>query len=172
MEQQEQKPNKKSITKNKKILSIILVVILVIIIGGIGIFFVTNKNTNSNDSNIPGGIDSSSLPELTPESIGMIVTVRPDKKALSFELKNAAEIERVEYTIEYEKDLDGETVPEGFLGEMNIGEDGITETDEWPFGSCSAGKCVYHNVISDITITLKVTKKDGKEYQVRKIVKL
>ena len=55
---------------------------------------------------------------------------------------------------------------------MNIGGDGKTITDEWPFGTCSAGKCRYHDVNSDVTINLKVTKSDGNDYSVTKVVKL
>jgi hypothetical protein len=63
-------------------------------------------------------------------------------------------------------------VPEGIFGLMNIAEDGRKDTDFREFGTCSAGKCRYDNVTSDVTLVLKVTKKDGKVYQVKKIVKL
>ena len=155
--------------KNKKVIAAIAVFLILIIAGGV-LFLL--KNQSSSGSSTDDLIATSDLPELSPEEIGMVVTVRKDKKALMFELTKADDIARVEYTIEYEKELDGETVPEGIFGEMNIGEDGITKTDFREFGTCSAGRCRYDNVISDITIVLKVTKKDGKEYQVTKIVKL
>ena len=155
--------------KNKKVIAAVAVFVVLIIAGGALFLF---KNQSSSGSTSDDLIATSDLPELSPEEIGMVVTVRKDKKALMFELTKADDIARVEYTIEYEKDLDGETVPEGIFGEMNIGEDGITKTDFREFGTCSAGRCRYDNVISDITIVLKVTKKDGKEYQVTKIVKL
>lgn len=155
--------------KNKKVIAAIAVFLILIIAGGV-LFLL--KNQSSSGSSTDDLIATSDLPELSPEEIGMEVTVRKDQKALMFELTKADDIARVEYTIEYEKELDGETVPEGIFGEMNIGEDGITKTDFREFGTCSAGRCRYDNVISDITIVLKVTKKDGKEYQVTKIVKL
>ena len=155
--------------KNKKVIAAVAVFVVLIIAGGALFLF---KNQSSSGSTPDDLIATSDLPELSPEEIGMVVTVRKDKKALMFELTKADDIARVEYTIEYEKDLDGETVPEGIFGEMNIGEDGITKTDFREFGTCSAGRCRYDNVVSDVTIVLKVTKKDGKEYQVTKIVKL
>jgi len=89
-----------------------------------------------------------------------------------FELTKADDIKHVSYEIDYTKSLEGEDVPEGILGEMNIAEDGITKTDFREFGTCSSGTCKYDKVVSDITIKLAVTKKDGKQYQVEKVVKL
>lgn len=142
---------------------------LILTILGAAFFLSRQKSYKSSTDEI---IETSDLPQLSPEDIGMKVTVRPDGKALMFELTKARDIELVEYTIEYEKEIDGERVPEGIFGLMEIGKDGITKTDFREFGTCSSGKCRYDNVVSDIKIVLKVTKKNGKEYQVEKIVKL
>ena len=143
---------------------------LILIVAG-GAFFLF-RNQNPSDSPTDDVTAESDLPVLSPEDIGMIVTVRKDKNALMFELTKADDIAKVEYTIEYEAEVEGETANQGIFGEMNIAEDGITKTDFREFGTCSAGRCRYDNVTSDIKITLKVTKKDGKEYQVEKTVKL
>ncbi len=156
------------ILKNKKIIAAVAVFLILALAGGA---FLWMKQGSSQEA--PSDeITESDLPTLTPEDIGMEVTVRQDNKALMFELTKADDIELVEYTIEYEKEVEGETANEGIFGVMEIGKDGRTDTDFREFGTCSAGKCRYDNVISDITINLKVTKKDGKEYQVQEIVKL
>lgn len=151
--------------KNKKVTAIILAVLL-LIVGGV--FFVTRNQASNPDD----GMVSRNLPKLTPAEIGMVVTVRKDNKALMFELTKAQDIKHVEYTIEYDKEVDGEKVPEGIFGVMNIAEDGITKTDFREFGTCSSGKCRYDKVVSDIKITLTVSKSDGKDYLVEDIVKL
>ncbi len=154
--------------KNKKIIAAVAVFLILAIAGGV---FLLSRQGSGNET--PSDeITESDLPTLSPEDIGMEVTVRKDNKALMFELTKADDINLVEYTIEYEKEVEGETANEGIFGVMNIGEDGITKTDFREFGTCSAGKCRYDNVTSDITINLKVTKRDGKEYQVQQIVKL
>lgn len=155
--------------KSKKVLAALAVFLIILITSG-SFFLIKGKDSSSSPSDEI--IETSDLPILSPDEIGMEVTVRPDGKALMFELKKASDIRHVEYTIEYEKEIDGERVPEGIFGEMNIAEDGITKTDYREFGTCSAGKCRYDNVVSDIKIVLKVTKKGGKDYQVEKIVKL
>ena len=157
--------------RNKKLLAAVAVFLVFVVLGGA--FFITrNQNISSKEIDIKNGIADSDLPTLDPSDIGMVVTLRSDGKALMFELTKTFDINSVEYTIEYEKEIDGERVPEGIFGLMNIGEDGITKTDYREFGTCSSGRCRYDNVVSDITIILKVTKKDGKESHVETIVKL
>jgi len=164
------KQNKLSaLTKNKKLLAIIGVLAAILVVGGIFMAVRGQNSSSTEDEDISIG---AGLPELSPEEIGMKVTVREDKNALMFELTKADDIEKVEYTIEYEAETEDGVANQGIFGEMNIGKDGITKTEFREFGSCSAGRCRYDDVISDITINLKVTKKDGKEYAVQKIVKL
>ncbi|KKQ34421.1 MAG: hypothetical protein US51_C0040G0002 [Microgenomates group bacterium GW2011_GWA2_37_6] len=155
--------------KNKKVLAAVAVFLILAVLGGA--LFLTRSKNASPVSPTESIVDSE-LPTLDPSDIGMVVTLRPDGKALMFEIAKADDIQTIEYTIEYEKEIEGERVPEGIFGLMNIGQDGITKTDYREFGTCSSGRCRYDNVVSDITIILKVTKKDGKEYQVEKIVKL
>lgn len=154
--------------KNKKIIAAVAVFLILALAGGAFLWM----RQGSSQEGPSDEIVESDLPILTPEDIGMEVTLRPDNKALMFELTKASDIDLVEYTIEYEKEVEGETANEGIFGVMEIGKDGRTDTDFREFGTCSAGKCRYDNVISDITINLKVTKKDGKEYQVQEIVKI
>ncbi len=154
--------------KNKKLIAAVAVFLILAVVGGVFLW----SRQGSSSERPSDEITESDLPTLTPEDIGMEVTIRPDNKALMFDLTKASDIELVEYTIEYEKEVEGETANEGIFGIMEIGKDGRTDTNYREFGTCSAGKCRYDNVTSDITINLKVTKKDGKEYQVQKIVKL
>lgn len=163
------KPAKMNKLKDKKVIGAIIAVIIVLFLVVVGAMAIKGSSSNNDDDSVNIGSD---LPELSPEDIGMEVTVRDDGRALMFELTKADDIEKVEYTIEYEAETDEGTANQGIFGEMNIGTDGITKTDFREFGTCSAGKCRYDKVVSDITINLKVTMKDGKEYQVQKVVKI
>lgn len=153
--------------KNKKIIAAVAVFLILAVLGGV--LFLSRRETAAPNDDF--SIDSD-LPTLRPEDIGMEVTVRNDKKAIMFELTKADDIKHVEYVIEYEAKTDEGIANQGVLGEMNIGEDGITKTEFREFGTCSAGRCRYDDVVSDITINLKVTKNDGKVYQVKKVVEL
>ena len=153
--------------KDKRILALIAA-LLILVIGGVALAFMRGNSTpNPADQFV-----EENLPTLSAEDIGLEVTLRGDKRAIMFEVTKYDDIERIEYEITYEKEIDGETVPEGLYGEMNIALDGITKTDYREFGTCSSGVCRYDEVVSDIKITMKVTKKDGKVYSVEETVPL
>lgn len=156
-----------NIFKNKKVLGAVLLV-LVLFVGGLLIFL----NRQSSQPATDYMVAEESLPTLDPEEIGMVVTVRSDKRAVMFELTKADNIKHVDYEIRYSHDVDGERVQEGLLGEMRIGIDGITKTDFRPFGTCSASVCRYDKGVSDVLIVLKLDMEDGKSYQVQKPVEL
>ncbi|KKP95599.1 MAG: hypothetical protein US77_C0001G0022 [Microgenomates group bacterium GW2011_GWC1_38_14] len=137
----------------------------------IGLFLFTRSNNRASQAPIPNQFSTEELPKLSPEDIGMVVTVRSDKRAVMFELKKARDIKHVDYEIRYNHLVEGEQVEEGILGVMNIAEDGITKTDFRTFGTCSA-TCRYDIGVSDVMIILRVTKTDGKQYQVEKSVEL
>lgn len=167
--EQAAKPVKTNKLKDKKIIGAIIAAVVILLLVVVGALAIKGNSSNTEDDSMDIGSD---LPELSPEDIGMKVTVRDDGRALMFELTKADDIKKVEYTIEYEAETDEGTANQGIFGEMNIGEDGITKTDFREFGTCSAGKCRYDKVVSDITINLKVTMNDGKQYQVQKVVKI
>jgi len=156
--------------RNKKVYAAVAVFLVLAILGGV--FSLVRHSSTEKVAEDASMIATSNLPTLKPEDIGMVVTVSKDKRALMFELTKADDIKHVDYEIDYTKSLDGEDVPEGILGEMNIADDGITKTDFRDFGTCSSGVCHFDTVVSDIKILLKVTKKDGKVYQVEQTVKL
>lgn len=163
------KPTKSNKLKDKKIIGAVIAAIVILLLVVVGAMALKGNSSNNDDDSMDIGSD---LPELSPEDIGMEVSVRDDGRALMFELTKADDIEKVEYTIEYEAETDEGIANQGIFGEMNIGQDGITKTDFREFGTCSAGKCRYDKVVSDVTINLKVTMKDGKQYQVQKVVKI
>jgi len=153
--------------RDKRILALIAAFLILVIGGGVFAFMRGNSTPNPADQFV-----EENLPTLSAEDIGLEVTLRGDKRAIMFEVTKYDDIERIEYEITYEKEIDGESVPEGLYGEMNIALDGITKTDYREFGTCSSGVCRYDEVVSDIKITMKVTKKDGKVYSVEETVSL
>lgn len=153
--------------RDKKILALVVALIALVVVGGLFAYNKSKSDVDPADQYV-----AEDLPELSPSDIGLEVTVRGDKRAIMFEVTKAEDIEKIEYEITYEKEVEGEIVPEGLYGEMNIALDGITKTDMREFGTCSSGVCRYDDVVSDIKITMKVTKKDGKAYRVEEIVPL
>jgi len=157
--------------KQKQIIVIAIVIIAAIIVG-IGVYFLTNgkssKMTNTTQQ------QQQTVQTLTPDEVGLSITIRPDKNAMQFVLSNASDITHVEYTITYIANSKGQQVNQGLFGEIdNANGNSSIGTDKYrEFGTCSSGVCRYDTVISPIKLTLKVTKKDGNIYSVEKSINL
>lgn len=152
----------------------IAVAVIIVIVGLVagGIWLMASKKATTQQ--IPAVTDQTQqVQTLSPDSIGLSVAFRSDNKAMKFTVANADGINSIEYQISYNKIINGEQVSEGLIGtvDMNPGDKtaGIGYRE---FGTCSSGVCRYDNVISPITLTLKIVKSDGKVYQVVKQVNL
>jgi hypothetical protein len=158
--------------KNKKIVAVGAAILILVIVGIL--FLVTSSKNKPADFSNPSGDEFSSpvVGTITAKELGLVITVRPDNKAVKFKINNSSDIKRVDYEIIYTHVLEGQSVQEGITGEMNIGVDGINVTDYRPFGTCSSGKCRYDVDVSDVKIILKVEKKDGKVYSDQESVPL
>ena len=157
--------------KQKQWYIVVGVVVVVVLLGVGGWLFLGKKNATQQ---IPAVNDQTQqVQTLSPDAIGLTIAFRADNKAMKFTVGNAAGINSIEYQISYNKTVNGDTVPEGLIGtvDMNPGDKtaGIGFRE---FGTCSSGTCRYDNVQSPITLTLKIVKSDGKVYQVVKTADL
>jgi len=154
----------------KKIIIIIAVVVL-LLLGGGG-YLVLSKNSTSKPT--PGPVaeeEEEVVEEISAEQIGLELSLRPDKKAVKFVVANASDIETIDYQISYSKEVEGEAVPEGLIGEA-VPTDGKIEIKYRELGTCSSGVCRYDKVVSPIKVTMKVTKTDGKVYKTEDSIEL
>src|SRR6185312_15649445 len=103
---------------------------------------------------------------LSPDAIGLQIAFRSDNKALKFSINKTQGITDVEYTISYTADQKGQQVQQGLIGQITPDStQSVWTTNYREFGTCSSGVCRYDSVVSPITLTLKITKTDGKVYQ-------
>ena len=151
--------------KNKKVVIAIAVVAVLVILGG-GYYVMGMKSTKTT-SQTPVE-ESSVVQTVSPESLGLDFQFRKDGKAGKLIIANASGIKTIEYQLSYQKNVDGEDVPEGLIGDIDVSGKSSVETDYREFGTCSSGTCRYDNVTSPITVTLKITKDDGKVYSSEK----
>lgn len=141
---------------------------LLLVVAGGSFFVLSQKKT----AQTPVGQEQQIL-TLSPEAVGLETAFRSDNKAMKFTLNNASDITAAEYQISYTKDVKGDQVPEGLIGDMDITPGNKTASIGYrEFGTCSSGVCRYDNVVSAIKLTIKVSKTDGKVYQVEKTVDL
>lgn len=156
--------------KDKKVIVGIVLVVLVLLGGG---YYVMGMNKTSTEENLIVE-EEMTVQTLSPESIGLDLEFRKDGKAAKIIIGKAAGLEAVEYQISYQKNQEGEDVPEGLIGDIDMTKvsGGAVETEYREFGTCSSGTCRYDDVTSPIKITLKITKDDGKVYQSEKTFEL
>jgi hypothetical protein len=158
--------------KPKQWYILIAVIVVIVALTGGGIWLVASKKTAPQQ--IPAVMDQTQqVQTLAPDSIGLAVAFRSDNKAMKFTVGNASGINSIEYQISYMKLIDGQQVPEGLIGtvDMNPG-DKTASIGYREFGTCSSGVCRYDKVVSPVKLTLKLVKSDGKIYQVEKTVDL
>lgn len=158
--------------RRKNVIIAIIVAIVLLAIGGT-VFVLNNHSQKSTQQPSQMLGDMPEVPTLTPDQIGLTITLRPDNKAMKFAIANAKGITDIEYTIAYTANQKGQEVQQGLIGQIapDAGQTSV-ETAYREFGTCSSGVCRYDTVVSPITLTLKITKSDGTVYQVTKTITL
>lgn len=147
--------------RNNRNLIIAGVIILVILLGG-GIFVFSQKKS-SKPVNVPQQTEEV-IPTLSPNSIGLTLTMGADKKRVVMEVTNTTGIESIDYTLSY---TSKGNVPRGVIGHVDVKTKGQAIKKEIVLGTCS-DVCHYDQEVTGIKIILKVTKSDGKVYQSEK----
>lgn len=149
---------------NKNLLIAIVSVVVIGLAGGAYYFFSSASKPSAKPVSIQQE-DEQVIPTMSPSDLGLKMSFRSDKKAMKFEIENGKDISLVEYQISYTKEINGEQVPEGLIGEARP-KDGssVINIDYREFGTCSRNVCRYDNVVSAVKLTLKITKTDGKVF--------
>lgn len=146
---------------NKKVIIGIVVVLLIAVSSGV--YFLSSQNSKPQQVTQEPQVEEEIVETILPKDLGLTMSLRSDNKAVKFEMKNPGDIYLVEYQISYTKEVNGEKVPEGLIGEVKVNKDDLNiEIPFREFGTCSRSVCRYDNVVSAVKLTLKVTKIDGK----------
>lgn len=163
--------NRKAVDFFKKYKILIITLVVLVLLGG-GYYLFLGR-TSSKPIPLQTQVPEEVIPTISPSDLGLVATLRDDKKAIKFEITNIKDIASVDYQISYTKEVNGEQVPEGLIGEVKVKpQDQKISINYREFGTCSSGKCRYDKVVSSIKLTLKITKTDGKVYQAEQIVEL
>lgn len=143
--------------KNNRNLIIVGVIVLILLVGG-GIFLATKKSPKSA---IPVQ-QSEEISTLSPLDIGLSLIMGSDGKRVIMEIAKTEGLTSIEYQLSYTSKGD---IPRGVIGTTEV--KGNTIKKEIILGTCS-DVCHYDQDVSNIKVILKVTKTDGKVYQVEK----
>ena len=152
---------------------IALGVIVLVIFGLLGFYFFSGSTKAKPDEK--QSVEAT-VQNLTPADIGLKMEATPDKKQVKFSIEKASDIKSIEYQLTYEADSTAEEkseggedrVQRGITGESAIKDgDSSFQSDALDLGSCSKNVCRYDTGVKSVDITLKITKNDGKVYDVQ-----
>lgn len=141
---------------NRNVFILIAFLVLVLIAGGV--YLLLNKNTAKQ---LPVTVQET-IPVLDPQEIGLTLEMGKDGQRVIMKIEKTEDLETVEYQLSYNSEGD---IPRGAIGQLTIKNPGQPLTQEIVLGTCS-DVCHYDKDVSNIKLVVKVTKTDGKVYQV------
>lgn len=157
--------------KNKIVLVAAGVVVVVLVLGAIA-FLVLGKSSNSANSQTVAA-EPTPIPVLTlqPADIGLSFTPDANLQRGTMTITKTSDIASVDYQLTYTALVSGQPVSRGTIGHADVKTPGQTISQQMVFGTCS-DVCHYDSGIGDVKLVVKVTKTDGKIYQVELSVSL
>jgi len=155
----------KEMLKDKRVL-IAGIAVLVLIFLGAGFFLISSRQSNSNAVNTNVLPTQVPVLSLSPDDIGLSLTLSANGQKATMVITKTTDISSVDYQLLYNAVVSGQQVPRGTIGHVDIKTPGKTVSQDMIFGTCS-DVCHYDTGISGIQLIVKVTKTDGKVYQVQ-----
>ncbi len=144
-------------------LYLVIAAVVVVLLGVGGFVIYKSQSVAPAPSIINSG---KNVKKLSASDIGLTVTVRPDKKGVILKIAKLDGIASLEYSLSYDANVTdaGETgvVPRGVQGSQVLVKPGDSViTRNLDLGTCSQNVCKYDQVVSDITVTIRVNYKNG-----------
>jgi len=150
--------------QQKKMLIIVGIVVLILIIGG-GAFFVLGQKHQPASAPTIDDAQQANLPTLKPSDIGMSLESTKGGKSVTMTVTKLSGITGLDYEVVYTANSSGSDVPRGIIGHIDITPSDSEKSQEVVLGTCS-DVCHYYTVVSPVKFSVKVTKSDGKVYEV------
>jgi len=144
------------VKNNRNVFILIAFLVLVLIAGGV--FLLLNKDKAKQ---LPVTVEQS-IPSLDPQEIGLTLEMGADGQRVIMTIENTEDIESVEYQLSYNSEGD---IPRGAIGQVTITNPGQPLRQEIVLGTCS-DVCHYDEGVTNVKLVAKITKTDGKVYQV------
>lgn len=141
---------------NRNVFIGVIILIAILVIGGVVLLL--NKNSTKP---LPVTVQET-IPTLVPEDIGLTLEMGADGQRVVMTIEKTENIESVEYQLSYNSEGD---IPRGAIGQVTVKNPGQPLVQEIVLGTCS-DTCHYDKEVSNVKLIVKVTKTDGKVYQV------
>jgi hypothetical protein len=162
--------------KNKPLLIGVVILLFVILGGGFYVLSSGKKAAAPTDTS-----QDQVVLNMKPEEIGLTLALTPDNKKVKFKADKLSGVSHLEWEFSYDADIPvsnegggeaGGKVTQSFGGETDV-KGSSYESIFREIGTCSTGgKCRYDSGVQKVDILIKVTKSDGKVYQVKDSISL
>ncbi len=165
--------------KDRRVI-IAIVAILVVLLGIGGYFVLGQKNAKPPVDNSIASEDAIKIPA---SDIGLTMELSADEKKVRFTASKLDGAKSLEWTFNYDADIPPDQRSEadgaakvsqafGSLEPVNV-EGKSSYTSEYrELGTCSSGHCRYDTGVEKVNLVLKMTKNDGKVYQIEDSINL
>lgn len=151
--------------KKNRNLSIAAVVIIALVVL-VGLFFVVSssrKSANQQANQAPTATDQPVL-KVAAADLGITLTAGTGNKTAILGVTDTKDIISLDYELSYMATVNGAQVARGAIGHIDLKNKGTPVKQEITLGTCS-DVCHYDVGVTDIKVTLKINKSDGKTYQ-------
>ncbi len=149
--------------KNKTLLIAAAVVVVLVVLAGV-FFVISSKNLSNQQANATPLPTDTPIPSIAPSDLGITLTWGQGNKTAILNISDTQDINSLSYELSYMATVNGAQVARGAIGDITIKQKGSPIRQEMVLGTCS-DVCHYDSGITDVKLTLKITKTDGKTYQ-------
>jgi hypothetical protein len=156
--------NLQELLKNKKVLIVAGIVVLLILLVVVAVVIfgkssVNNQTANAQPTQVP-------VLTLSASDIGLAFTPAANLQRGTMTITKTSDIASVDYQLTYNALVSGQQTQRGTIGHVDVKIPGEAISQDMVFGTCS-DVCHYDTGITDVQLVVKVTKTDGKIYQVQ-----
>ncbi len=152
-----------TLKKNRNLSIAVVVIVLAVLAGLVFIIRSSNKSANQQTNQAPTATDQPVL-KIAAADLGITLTAGSGKKTAILAVADTQDIVSLDYELSYMATVNGAQVARGAIGHIDIKTKGTPVKQEITLGTCS-DVCHYDVGVTDIKVTLKINKTDGKTYQ-------
>jgi hypothetical protein len=152
-----------TLKKNRNLSIAAAVVIVLVVLGGVFLAIRSLNNSNQQTNQSPTATEQPIL-KIAPADLGITLTAGPGNKTAILGVKDTKDIVSIDYELSYMAMVNGAEVARGAIGHIDIKNKGVPVKQDITLGTCS-DVCHYDVGVTDIKVTLKINKTDGKTYQ-------
>jgi len=150
--------------KNRNLSIAVGVVIVLVVLAGVFFAIRSSRNSANQQTNqVPTATDQPIL-KVAAADLGITLTAGPANQTAILGVADTQDIVSLDYELSYMATVNGAQVARGAIGHIDIKSKGTPIKQDITLGTCS-DVCHYDVGVTDIKVTLKINKSDGKTYQ-------